>query len=291
VTRLPVGARQGAVWVLLIVCIGGWVMPQRSIDYRRARWVDADALLFLPTGEYLSAASLGYQALLADALYLWSIQYYSHQVVAEGRQYLWRIFDVITDLDPHYEDAYLTGALMMGVDLGDGELAIQMLEKGAAQNPDGWIYPVEAGYYAWMTLGDLQRASAYFDRALAVPGVPDVIGRIRAGMVEMSGDSRSALALWIEIYQTAQADGDDKVASIAWQHVYDLKVDTDLEDLGVAIRRFGLDRGGWPQQLEVLVNEGYLDIVPVAPTGESYDYDPGTGNVADPRESNSRADR
>jgi tetratricopeptide (TPR) repeat protein len=291
VTRIPAGARDAVLWVVLAVCVGGWVMPQQSIDYRRARWVEADALLFLPTGEYLSAASLGYQALVADGLYLWSIQYYGHQVAAEGRRYLWRIFDVITDLDPYYEDAYLTGALMMGVDLGDGELAIELLEKGAAQNPDQWIYAVEAGYYAWMTLDDLPRAGAYFDRALAVPGVPEVIGRIRAGMAEISGDSRTALALWIEIYNDARENGDDKVASIAWQHVYDLKVDTDLEDLGVAIRRFGLDRGGWPGELAVLVAEGYLDIVPVVPTGEEYEYNSGTGNVVDPRDSSSRADR
>ncbi|NKB87436.1 MAG: hypothetical protein GKS06_04370 [Acidobacteria bacterium] len=289
--RLPPAASRIAPWVVLLVCLGGWVMPQKSLDYRRARWVDADQLLFLPTGEYLSAASLGYQVLVADALYLWSIQYYGHQVAAEGQRYLWRIFDVITDLDPHYEDAYLTGALMMGVDLGDGEMAIEMLEKGAAQNPTEWIYPVQAAYYAWMTLGDLDRARGLFAQAAAIGGAPEHIARMSAGLAQMAGDHRAAFELWREIYEDARAAGDEKVESIAWQHVYDLKVGIDLEDLGVAIRRFGLDRGAWPAALEVLVVEGYLDIVPVIPSGEAYNYEPSSGLVTDPRDTTSRAER
>jgi len=279
------------IWVVLLVCIGGWVMPQMSIDYRRARWADPDVLLFLPTGEYLDAASLGYQALIADALYLWSIQYYGHQVAEQGRLYLWRIFDVITDLDPLFEDAYLTGALMMGSDLGDAAMALRLLEKGATHNPDGWIYPLESGYYAWMNLGDHELASEYFDKAVAIPGAPEVIGRIRAGMAEFVGDQRMALALWADVYEGARAEGDAKIESIAWQHVYDLKVAIDLEDLRAAIRRFRFERGQLPAALQELASEGYLRVVPDMPTGEPYEYEAVTGQVADPRESSSRADR
>jgi len=288
---MPQRARDLVVWGVLLVCVGGWVMPQVSIDYRRARWADPDVLLFLPTGEYLNAASLGYQALIADALYLWSIQYYGHQLVDEGRQYLWRIFDVITDLDPQYEDAYLTGALMMGSDLGDPAMAMRLLRKGESNNPGEWIYPLESGYYAWMSLGDHELASEFFDRAVAIPGAPDVIGRMRAGMAEFSGDKRAALALWAEVYQGARDEGDGKIESIAWQHLYDLKVDVDLEDLRVAIRRFRLDRGRLPAALEVLVSEGYLRVVPEPPGGGRYEYEPVSGEVDDPRESTTRASR
>lgn len=290
-SRPPGRLRDLGAWALLLVCLGAWVMPQASIDYRRARWAAPDALLFLPTGEYLDAASLGYQALIADALYLWSIQYYGHHRTPEGRRYLWRIFDVITDLDPRYEDAYLTGALVMAVDMGDAELAIELLDKGAEQNPDQWIYAVEAGHYAWMALGQHERAARYFDRALAIPGAPAPVRRIRAAMAEYSGDRRAALELWVDIYASAREAGDTKVESIAWQHVFDLKVDIDLEDLDTAIRRFRLDRGRPPRALPALVSQGYLDIVPTTPTGEQYEYDPVTGRVSDPRAGESRATR
>lgn len=285
------GVRTAALWLTLVACIVAWVMPQISIDYRRARWREPEALLLLPTGKYLDAVSLGYQSVLSDVLYLWSIQYYGHHRTREGRRYLWRIFDVITDLDPLYQDAYLTGALIMAVDMGDAESAIRLLDKGAANNPGEWIYPLEAGYYAWMNLGDYARAAEYFARAMRYEQAPPMVERLHAAMTERLGDRQQALRLWLGIYAEAERDGDEQVMSIAWQHVYDLKVDIDLEMLGEAIERFRADRGRPPRVLSALVSQGYLRVLPNGPTGEPYRYDPVTGRVTDPRAQGSRATR
>ena len=266
-------------------------MPQVSIDYRRARWSQPESLLFLPTGRYLDAASLGFQTAIADSLYLWSIQYYGHHRSEEDRRYLWRIFDVITDLDPRYQDAYLTGALIMAIDMGDAELAIRLLDKGAEENPDDWIYPMEAGHYAWIALDDYRRAAGYFDRALELPGTPPLLGRVRAGMAELSGDRKAALALWLDVHGRALESGDKQIEAVSWQHVYDLKIELDLEELHAAIGRFRLDRGRPPRVLDALRSQGYLPSVPATPTGEPYAYDQVTGTVNDPREGSSRAGR
>ena len=284
-------AKTLGLYVLLLVCVASWVLPQRSLDHRRTRWDEQESLLFLPSGQYLEAVSLGFQAVMADALYVWSIQYYGHHRSALGRKYLWRIFDVITDLDPFYQDAYLTGSLIMAVDMADTGLAIQLLEKGAAKNPDDWIYPLEAGYYAWINDEDYERAAAYFDRALERPGVPLTVRRARAGMDEYAGNTEQALTLWIEIYDDAVARRDERIEAIAWQHVYDLKVDMDMETLETAIRRFRLDRTVPPRVLEALATQGYLGEVPRTPDGEPYSYDPVTGRLGDPREGASRSDR
>lgn len=283
--------RTAGLWALLALCLAGWVLPQASIDFRRARWGEAGALLFLPTGEYLQAASLGYQGVVADALYLWSIQYYGHHRTSEGRRYLWRIYDVITDLDPRYQDAYLTGAMVMAVDMSDPELAIRLLEKGAVNNPQDWIYPLEAGYYAWMDLEEPQRAAEYFDQALALEGVSPVVRRVRAEMENMSGNVEAALGLWIDIFDEAVRDRDQRLEAIAWQHVYDLKVGIDTRALGAALARFRADRGRPPRVLEALATEGYLQSVPRAPDGTAYEYDPVSGGVTDPRDEGSRAGR
>ena len=283
--------RTAGLWALLLACLGGWVMPQVSIDYRRARWSQPDALLFLPSGQYLDVASLGFQTALADTLYLWSIQYYGHHRSEEGRRYLWRIFDVITDLDPRYQDAYLTGALIMAVDMGDADLAIRLLDKGAEENPDDWIYLMEAGHYAWIALDDYQRAADYFDRALRLPGTPPLLRRVRAGMAELSGDRRAALALWVDVHGGAVANGDEQIEAAAWQHVYDLKIEVDLEDLHSAIGRFRRERGRPPRVLDALRTQGYMATLPSSPAGDPYSYDEVTGTVSDPREGSSRAAR
>lgn len=279
------------LWFLLLVCLGGWVMPQVSVDYRRARWLQPEALLFLPSGQYLDAASLGFQTALADALYLWSIQYYGHNRSQEGRRHLWRIFDVITDLDPRYQDAYLTGALIMAIDMGDAELAIRLLDKGAEANPADWIYLMEAGHYAWIALDDYRRAADYFDRALELPGTPRLLSRVRAGMAELSGDRQAALALWVDVHGQAVANGDEEIEAVSWQHVYDLKIELDLEHLHAAIERFRRDRGRPPRVLDALRSQGYMVSLPSSPTGEPYTYDQVTGTVRDPRDGSSRASR
>lgn len=285
------GWRTAGLWALLALCGFAWTIPQVSIDYRRNRWIESEALLFLPTGQYLRAVSLGHQDLVADLLYLWSIQYYGHHRTTEGRRYLWRIYEVITDLDPQYQDAYLTGALVMAVDMNDPELAIQLLERGAAANPGHWIYLVEAAHYAWMGLEDYPRAAAYFDRALQVPGVPPMVRRARAGMIEFSGDAGQALTLWVEIWRDAVETGDEHIEAIAWQHVYDLDVEADMQALRQAIDRYRLQRGTLPRTLDDLVVTGLLRSLPRTAADEDYGYDPGSGGIVDPREGRSRARR
>lgn len=284
-------ARKAGLLLLLGFCLIGWMKPQTSIDFRRARWERSESLLFLPTGQYLEVASLGFETLLADALYMWSIQYYGHHRSELGREYLWRIYDVITDLDPRYEDAYLTGALIMAVDMGDTDMAIRLLEKGAARNREDWIYPLEAGYYAWINLEDYERADRYFARAGAIPGSPPSIPRIRAGLAEYSGSVRDALRMWLDIHDEAVREGDEKIEAIAWQHVYDLKVEIDLDVLREAIDSFTRDRGRTPRALGALQVQGYVQELPRTPEGELYSYDHVTGRVLDPRQGASRADR
>ena len=277
-----------ALILLLAVLLPSWVLLQRSLDTRRDRWPDTYPLLFLPSGAYLRATSLGYPTVLADALYLWSIQYYGHHRTAEGRQYLWHIFDVITELDPRYIDAYLTGALIMAVDMIDADNAIRLLDKGFANNPGEWILPLDAGFYSFIDLEDYERAASYFEMALAVPGVPDIVERLRAGMYEYLGDLETALGFWADIHDSAE---DDRIRSIAWQHVYDIRVELDLELLRDAVLRFREEHGQPPAELAALARAGYLDRLPSTPEGEPYSYDPKSAMVADPREQQDRRGR
>jgi tetratricopeptide (TPR) repeat protein len=285
------GLRTAGLWALLAVCVIGWTVPQTSMDYRRNRWVDSDSLLFLPTGEYLDAVSLGYQNMLADTLYLWSIQYYGHHRTAEGRRYLWRIYDVITDLDPKFQDAYLTGALVMALDMDDPNLAIELLEKGAANNPDDWIYWVEAAHYAWISLGEFERAAGYFDRALEKEGVPAMIRRARAGVTAYAGDTQRALDLWVDIFRDAEAAGDERITAIAWQHIYDLDVAVDVERVDAAVAQYRAARGELPVTLADLVRARLLPEVPRTANDQEYIYNSATGSVTDPLANASRADR
>src|SRR3989454_3389627 len=123
----------------------------------------AHPLLYLPSGKYLKVAALGFDGLLADLLYLWSIQFYGSYDIKDRYTYLERIYDqVITELDPHYLDPYLVGALIMTAEARNPEMALKLLDKGVRANPDQWIMPFEAGFLCYNDLHDYRPAAGHF---------------------------------------------------------------------------------------------------------------------------------
>ena len=234
-------------------------------------------LLYLPSGKHLKVMALGFDGILADALYLWSIQYYGNYDIKDRYAYLEQIYDqVITELDPHYLDPYLVGALIMTTEAHNPEMALKLLDKGVRANPDKWIMPFEAGFLCYNDLHDFRRAAVYFEKALSIPGVHPLVQRLHAEMYNRAGDKRTSLKEWLEIEQTTT---DPYVRNIAWNHVHDLKVDVDLADLKDAVSRFRAKESRAPRRIQELVDSGILRPLPRDPEDRDYQYDPRTGEV------------
>lgn len=235
-------------------------------------------LLYLPSGKYLQIASLGFDELLADVLYLWSIQYYSNYDIADRYDYIEHIYkDVITELDPKYLDPYLIGSMIMTTEAQKPDMALRLLDKGIEKNPDQWILPFEAGFLCYQTLKDYPRAARYFDIALTVPDAPPIVQRFKAEMTRRAGDIRASLQEWAAIHEGTT---DEHVRTIAWNHVHDLRVQVDLEDLKAAIAASRERHGRPPSSLADLQAEGFVSQVPRDPEGNPYRYDPRSGVVS-----------
>src|SRR6267143_989568 len=74
------------------------VLVQGQIEGIR-RSSGAHPLLYLPAGKYMKVMALGFDGLLADLIYLWSIQYYGNYDIQDRYDYLEHIYDeVITEL-------------------------------------------------------------------------------------------------------------------------------------------------------------------------------------------------
>jgi hypothetical protein len=233
-------------------------------------------MLYLPSGKYLKPASLGYYALLSDFVYLWSIQYYGDPAFSPRMEYLKHTYDIIVELDPHYIDAYQVGALFMFFDGRNPDAGLALLDKGIQNNPKEWIIAADAGFYCMMNLKDYQRAGKYFKTAADVPEAPAQAKRLLAGMHFKQGDRVHAYQLWKEIYETATKPA---IKQTAYQHMHDLKVLVDLENLRKAITDYNQANGNYPLNLQQLVAARYIPEAPFDPDGNSYVYDPRTGEV------------
>ena len=231
-------------------------------------------MLYLPSGKYLKAASFGYYGLLADFIYLWSIQYYGDPRFHPQVQYLKHTYDIITELDPQFIDAYQTGSLFLFSEGKDPEAGLRLLDKGLESNPKEWVLPTSAGFFCYMSLKDKKRSLQYFQKAAAVPGAPSLVKRMQAGLFFRLGEKRVAYQIWREVYETEKRP---VVKQAAYQNMHDLKVLIDLEDLRNAIAKFITKHGSNPRNLEQLMQSGFIDKIPFDPEGNSYLYDPATG--------------
>jgi tetratricopeptide (TPR) repeat protein len=264
----------------LLVLLAAAAVAHAAIRLERARAGSRAGaqVLYLPSGRYLKVASLGFPELLADLVYIWSIQYYGNYDAGQRFAYLEHVYgNVISELDPRYVDPYLVGSMIMSIEAKDHEMALRLLDKGIAANPDEWILPFEAGFICFNSLGDHARAARYFRRALDIPGAPGVIGRLHAEMYNKMGDKRTSLAHWREVYDQA---GTDYVRDVAWRHVHDLTIEVDLEDLRAAIEAWRARHGTRPPDLAALHRAGLVRGEPVDPDGRPYRYDPATGEVS-----------
>ncbi len=266
--------------IIAVVLIFGITIVASS-QYRLERMLEKKSfsytLLYLPSGKYLKIISFGFGHLVADLIYIWSIQFYSNYEISDRYDYLEHIYaKIIPELDPNYLDPFLIGALIMASETGDVEMALKLLDRGIALNPDKWLLAYDAGMYCYQ-MKDFQRAAYYFEKAMRSQYVHASVRRMYAGMFEKMGDRRTAYQFWKDIYETSEDL--EYARNIAWMHVHDLKIEIDIETIQNALGLFKERTGRNPKRLDELVSKGILQKIPLDPRGNEYIYDRKEGAV------------
>ncbi|MEW6364563.1 MAG: hypothetical protein AB1714_07975 [Acidobacteriota bacterium] len=252
---------------------------QLRIDGLRAHLPAGYEVLYLPTGKHIQLLSFGYQQLLADVIYLWSIQYTGDTEAPDRFARVEHMYTVISDLDPNYVDPYQVGAMMMVYEMGDLSMAFHTLDRGIKNLPNNWQIPVDAGFYAFIEARNYDLAIHYFRIASERPGAPGVVRRMLADMYRRKGDLATAVAFWEELYRSAP-DADSR--RIAYNHYFDLTQVLHVKILRQAIDAYSAVYGHRPARLSRLVDAGLLRELPRNLEGSEYLYDPRTGEVKAP---------
>jgi len=227
-------------------------------------------LLYLPSPEMLKIISLGHPGLVADVLYLWSIQYYSLFEPHERFLYLETIYNLITDLDPLYFDAYRIGALIMQIPTGGDqeELAAavgRLFDKGLRNLPENWQLAEAAAWDFYMRFRDRRTALHYSEIAAQRPGAPPRIKR-------MVGVWRDKERIWtlddsVEYWRGALETAEDPMdRAVCMNKYYDAVAARDRAGLqpllNAYVARFGRCAVDWQEMIRVgLLSEVPLDLV------------------------------
>ncbi len=262
--------------VFLLATAAAFMALKIRTDKFARKELPGSSIIYIPSGKFLKYATFGYRALAADAIYLWAIQYYSTPTIDDRFDHLDHIFAIINELDPRYQDPYEVGALIAVQEARDTRAAFAILDRGAANNPDQWVYPFNAGHVAMMTLKDFPLAEKYFEQCMKIPGAPEFVERLRANAIFKRGDLRTSWETWLDIYKRAP---DEQTKRIASNHLYNVKATIDTAALKDATAKFRERFGRLPADLEALARTGFLREVPKDLDGKDYVYDPTTGEA------------
>ena len=171
-------------------------------------------------GSRLKGFALGFEGLMADWYWMRSLQYIGGKIISSNSDFvniddlsglnprlLYPLLQNATDLDPHFIAAYSYGAIVMPAI--DKDKAIEIAQKGIANNPNEWRLYQYLGYIYWK-IGHYDQAAEIYERGAAIAGSPPFL-RLMAAAMQTEGGSRSTAR---EIFRQMLADSDDPMVRL-----------------------------------------------------------------------------
>jgi tetratricopeptide (TPR) repeat protein len=234
-------------------------------------------LTYLPSGDYLRMASLGYRELAADLLWLQTIQVMGERKLSEEEgHWLYDAVDRITTLDPKFVRAYEAGSHALCILVVMPEESNRLLEKGMQHNPQEWKLPFLLGINYYFELADDEKAAEAMAKAARLPGAPQGIARLAAKLFVSAKSPQQAVELLAKVYEETS---DENVRKMLEVRLKESLVERDIQILEQAISRYQAKYMRRPERLENLVEPGLLQELPTEPFGGHYLYEPATGAV------------
>ena len=269
--------RTMALWVtgtVLAVSLGALQIPLTHWSNSKPK---LQKLTYLPSGDYLRMASLGYRELAADLLWLQAIQVMGERKLSEeAGHWLYQAVDRITTLDPKFVRAYEAGSHALCILVVLPEQSNRLLEKGMRHNPQEWKLPFLLGMNYYFELADDEKAAEVMALASRLPGAPESLVRLAAKLFVSAKSPQQAVELLAKVYEETS---DENVRKMLEIRLKESIVERDLQILEQAISRFQAIHSRRPERLENLVEPGMLRELPMEPFGGRYLYEPATGIV------------
>ena len=274
---MSLAARMSALGATGLLLVVGLHLLQVRIDAQRAVTPKLQRFMYLPQGEYLRGAVLGYEQVVADLLWIQAIQAMGERkVTEEAGHWIYRALDVITTLDPEFVRVYEAGGIALVTLVVLAEESNRILEKGMKYNPDVWTLPYLLGFNYYFELHDDAKAADYIAKASRLPGAPEYLASFATRLYVSAREPQVAIDFLAQMYEQTS---DENIKRILEQRLKEVVVERDLQLVEVAISRYRERYTRAPERLEDLVTSGLLRSLPREPFGGRYLYDPQTQTV------------
>jgi hypothetical protein len=242
--------------------------------------------LLLRSGPMLEKLSLGYGPLLADIYWTRAVQYFGNHMERRSHSFelLAPLLDIATTLDPKLVIAYRFGAVFLAErppgGAGRPDLAVDLVKKGIASNPDVWQLNYDLGLLYYMRLKDYRKASEAFLDGSKNPAAPAELMKIMAARVAENGESlETSRLVWAELYNSTK---DESVRQRALFHVQALDAQMALKKLNDNSEEYWKKFGRFPTSIQELRDAGLVQGDLKDPAGYPYVMEPNGVPQLDP---------
>jgi tetratricopeptide (TPR) repeat protein len=197
---------------IFVAALAGSMLAVHELDATAGTSQPFEKPPYLPSAAFLRYASVGYNAMAADLMWIRATQYFGEELERrrearlagtfkeseERYKFLYPLLDRTVSLDPQFMDAYRFGGLLLTVVRRPDE-AIALYEKGYAANPDRWEMPHDLGRLYYLDLKDNEKALYWWSIANEIPGRPHYIPRFIPRLYAQTGQKEIAIELWKEM--------------------------------------------------------------------------------------------
>ncbi len=238
---------------------------QLVLDAYRGETPYVEEFMRLPDPDELKTASLGYEALTADFLWLKAIQHMGEKrISSEGYDWIYKALDAVTTLDPQFVAPYVIGGLMLTVVAEKAELSNRLLEKGYIHNPDVWQIPFYLGFNYFYFMKQYKTAARYMSIAAEMDGSPKWLPLLASRLYYQADDPVYALEFLVRMYESTD---DERLKERMLVRINELKSAMAAVVLQKVVDEYGKRFGRAPTDLKELVRSGLIDRIPEEPSG------------------------
>lgn len=259
--------------VMIILLSFSTVGIQLGIDAAFPRSRRSEDLKYLPSGNFLKGAFLSFDEVFADLLWIKTLGYFGeHAQGDQNYQWLSRLLDITTTLDPYFQDPYEFGGVILSWELGDIDAGISILKKGMERvprhHPRYWYLPFYIAFNYMYYKGDYKIAGEYLEIAASFPQRPAYLPLLVARLYSNTEDPGLALPFLEEMLaKTSSPEFREKLEN----RIKDVLIKQHVLLLSKACNQFQESTGRSLEHLGDLTTSGLLREIPREPYGGKYE--------------------
>jgi tetratricopeptide (TPR) repeat protein len=230
----------------------------------------------LPSVKALKLLSFGSEPVVADLVWLQTIQYFGVGSPYQNYAALGPMVDTVTQLDPKFAYPYQFGLVALPF-MKQVETAEKLGLRARENLPNDGLLTFYLASVYHLNLKDYRKASEYYELAASLPGTPSaatqLAGVTKARVNDSLSDRQAAIVFWEAVIQNAKTDEERERAVAWWKH---MQVVYSLE---LTAEQFKNREGRYPESFDEMIAKGYLGRVPESPIERVYTLESGTGKV------------